>query len=279
MGDYDTADLAEEMVPPEREFVGFAQGVLRAWNPETFENVVDVHGTQLEDLPVASGVEALTYVPGDTVMLTRWKPGRGRGAASYWIGMGGRVVFPAEGQGAAAIAFMTTTLARTIVDELVEELLVSPAGQELAAFVLGQRLHSASVTGSVTSLGTGYGGGGQGPVVSNVSISSARRALVQVSCGITVVAAVGQSSGQGWMSFAVSGASTIIAADFKSENHFQSGSSDQLDGSAIRATSTVLLTAADGLNAGINTFTAQYRRDFGDGTVTIFDRNLTVFAF
>lgn len=129
MGDFDTADLAGAFAAPDREFVGFAQGVLSAWNPETFENVVQVRGSQLENLPVASGVEALTYVPGDVVMLTRWKPGSGRGAASYWIGMGGRVVFPGAGRAEQAVAFLTTSLGRAI-----------------SADVFGDRIDTASVT-------------------------------------------------------------------------------------------------------------------------------------
>lgn len=278
MPNWSSDDLAGVILNADLEQVGKAQGVIRAWNPDTFQNTVRVRGTDLHDLAVsASGVEALTYRPGDVVIVEKWKPRSSKGMATYSIAS--RWVDPGAGRAEQSIAFLRGELANQLIGEIVEQLLTSPEGEELAAFVIGQRQHAGFEAGLVTSLGTSYGGGAQGPSLADVSISESRRALVQVACGVSVVAGVGQSSGQGYMSFAVSGASTIGSADFKSMNHAQSGSADQLDGSGVRATATVLLTADDGLNAGLNTFTAEYRRDSGDGDVSIFNRTLTVTAF
>lgn len=260
MGDYDTADLAGELFPPDREFVGFAQGTLRAWNPETFENVVEVHGTQIEDLPVASGVEALTYAPGNVIMLTRWKPGSGRGAASYWIGMGGRVVFPGEGQGEAAIAFMTTTLAKTIVDELVSALLVSPAGQDLAAFVIGQRIHAA-VAPNAASYNTpsNYTSLPDGPSISDVPVSSSGVALVGVQFRTQMTASPTNTNTM-WMSYQVSGASSVSALD---SNAKVSGIADTDAANITNMQGQEMAwSKLTGLNEGLHTFEPQYRANF-----------------
>lgn len=70
-----------------------AQGVIKSWDVETFANTVTVDGVEFRDLPVASGVEALTYQPGDVVLVEKWFPGGRRGelgVGTAWIR--GRVI-------------------------------------------------------------------------------------------------------------------------------------------------------------------------------------------
>src|SRR5690554_1744139 len=151
-------DLASVIIRPNVEFAGWGQGVVKAWNPDTFENVIQYRGSQHENLPVASGLEALTYQPGDVVMLSRWKPSDG-GGVTLRIGAGGRVIVPGSGAAAAVIASLRTDL-----------------GRQVALGVFGEAIHVDTVNGLV-SIGDQSSGndwidlpGSPGPTVSDVEI-------------------------------------------------------------------------------------------------------------
>src|SRR5690554_7489000 len=118
-------DLASVIIRPDLEFAGWGQGVIEFWDPDTFENRVQYRGSQHENLPVASGVEALTYQPGDVVMLSRWQP-TGGGATTLRSEIGGRVIVPGTGAAQKAIAFMQSSLAKS-----------------LSARVFAERVHSS----------------------------------------------------------------------------------------------------------------------------------------
>lgn len=107
-----------------------------------------------------------------------------------------------------------------------------------------------------------------GPVVSNVYIGPSRSCMVLVSCGII------NNNGSGYMGFAVSGASTIAANGLRTA-YFQNPSGANLE---ITATQVVVLSAADGLNQGFNTFTAKYAKG-GTLNASFDGRTLTVFPF
>lgn len=108
-------DLAS-ILTPSRGAPPYAQGLIKSWDPDTFENVVLVHGRDLQNLPVKSSVEALTYQAGDTVILARW-PGSREGTSSWWID--GRAVIPGTGRGEEAIAFMTTALGSAVARAVI----------------------------------------------------------------------------------------------------------------------------------------------------------------
>ena len=57
----------------------YGQGVIVAWDPNTFANTILWRGTTLTDLPVMSAVDALTYQVGDTVTLIK----AGSGGAAF----------------------------------------------------------------------------------------------------------------------------------------------------------------------------------------------------
>lgn len=254
-------DPAQLHAKPDLEFVGFAQGILRSWDSSTFENTVDVRGGRLTNLPVAAGVEALTYQAGNVVLLSRWKPRSGRGLATYWIGMGGRVIFPGTGAAESTIAFMRGTLVKQIIDDLVAELLVSPAGQDLAAFVIGQRAHAAVVATDQATTSTSFTDlATVGPVVPDVPVSAAGKAIVWVGSHSFATSQTPTSSQFGVMSFEVTGATARAPSN---DRAFTLGYVDVHELSAVDATATtaVLLT---GLSEGLHTFTAKYRSLNGD---------------
>lgn len=260
-----TDDLAGLLVQPRQEFAGLAEGLVKSFNQDTFESVINVGGADLPNLPIASGVEALTYRPGDVVLITKWRPRSSRGIATYRVGMGGRVIQPGSGAATKAVAFMQAQLARQVVDEMVAALLTSPAGVLLAQFVVGQSVTSADVAALQSTTSTSYGNlSTVGPTVSGVEISDAGKALVLVSGNLTAAGGDGAN-----MSFTVSGATTIAAGSTGTLSLVTAGGS--IAGSVTKA---VPLT----LNPGTHTFQAKYRSG-GGGIAAFNQRVLTVIAY
>ena len=109
-----------------------------------------------------------------------------------------------------------------------------------------------------------------GPRVT-VYIGGSRRCLVFLTAGIFVRA------DSGGYTFAVSGASDIPSTDVWGQAAFMNTDSteSQVGGSA---SATVLLTAADGLRSGLNTFTAKYWSSEGNDPIFT-QRRISVLPF
>lgn len=147
------------------------------------------------------------------------------------------------------------------------------------------RAASDATTGTVTSTSvfSDLTGTSVGPTVSNVYIGPSRRCLVflSVGCGST-------DMGYGSAHFQVTGASTIApptGAGNWSQGAFVGSDSATVgdDPTAVSASATriFLLTAANGLNAGLNTFTVKYMGHPDSGVllnndVQFFDRVIVV---
>jgi hypothetical protein len=129
--------------------------------------------------------------------------------------------------------------------------------------VLG--VHSAEVVADAapsTSTFTDKGG----PTVS-VHIGSTRRCRVSLSCEASIAGTIM------WMGFKVAGASSIAAAEWRS---LAIGGADVY----FEGSREVVLTAADGLNAGTNIFTAMYRiGSNGDPVPIVAERQIIVQPF
>jgi hypothetical protein len=170
--------------------------------------------------------------------------------------------------------FMRKSLISGLTNEIVQELLTSPAGIELAQFVNSQVFHFASDTGAGTvssSSWTDLTGASVGPTCSGVEISSERRALIIVSALMTAAA-----NERPHMSFAVSGASSFTPG---------TGFSDQFDlrlrtanqGFDARLSAVIPLGPSELTSAGTHTFTAKYRATIG--TPSFSARTLAVIAY
>jgi hypothetical protein len=137
-----------------------------------------------------------------------------------------------------------------------------PTGNLVELHSLALQLGTASIgTVESTSSGTYTDLATVGPTVT-VTIGNTGKAWVAVNAQMA-----GTAPNGGSMSFAVSGASSVIASDF---NAFFA----QMPGSGaftIQASSLVLLT---GLTPGVNTFTAKYR--VNAGTASFADRTIIV---
>jgi hypothetical protein len=62
-------DLAPLIQPPPSAGLGFRQGRVLAWDPETAHNTIEVAGTVMQDIPILNGAEALLLGVGDIVGL------------------------------------------------------------------------------------------------------------------------------------------------------------------------------------------------------------------
>ncbi|MGH9247987.1 MAG: tail fiber domain-containing protein [Acidimicrobiales bacterium] len=77
-------NLGPLLTPPvEGAGLRFSQGRILSWDPNTFENLIEWKGITLSDLPVAAGVDALSFDIGDVVGMLGWNPTGGAG--SWWI--------------------------------------------------------------------------------------------------------------------------------------------------------------------------------------------------
>ena len=145
-----------------------------------------------------------------------------------------------------------TEAATAIVDRLSIEL-----GERVVSGTVAAAESTASAT--YTDLTT------PGPEV-EVTIGASGKALVIVGCRQV------STTANPVMSYEISGATTVAADDADSfANSLAGGGAISLLASGSR------LSLAEGLNPGLTTFTAKYRR-VGATTITFDQRNITVFA-
>lgn len=136
-------------------------------------------------------------------------------------------------------------------------------------------IDAAGAAAQVTTSSTSYVSLTGGPTLTNIYIGSRRKALVIVSSLIEIAGCVG------YMAFDVSGASTIAANTANVSAAIHADGRDDITATTVTAVS--VLSSGDGLNEGLNTFTAKYA--FGaygtptfPGTLAAFTRRtITVF--
>lgn len=184
---------------------------------------------------------------------------------------GGIVVQGADGQGDVfrvgsdpVELFLRPELVSSLVQDIVEELLTSEAGQELAAFVLSSRVHEDTVDATESTTSTTFTDlGTVGPTVPGVQVTASGKAIVTLSANL-----VSDSTPQ--MSFEVSGASTRVATDDRALIF-------GLGGSPFGVTLSRQITLT-GLNEGEHEIVAKYR-DLNGNTSNFADRTISVIAF
>jgi hypothetical protein len=145
------------------------------------------------------------------------------------------------------------------------------------------QIASALVAASESTASTSYADlATVGPVVT-VYIGSSARCMVTVSSTISSLANAGTATQQwigGNASFAVSGASTIApSSDFYVGGETWYATASAPVGFYLGGSRTTLLTAARGLNPGLNTFTMKYLALSANPGATFFDRTITVIPF
>jgi hypothetical protein len=219
----------------------YRSGVVIAWNPATGANIVNVGGTDLVDLPILNTSEAVLLSPGAVVALISI------GDDARTMAILGRLTIPGTADAASAL-------------------------QALHARSASVNAQESTTSGTYTDLAT------VGPTLEDVLIGQTGRALVTVSALITVDTAKGAgiSTGEGLMSYDISGATAVAANDVvalvMTINRDDTG--DNFSVAASNACSRTSLVT--GLNPGLHVFTAQYKSSGRTPQFTF--RNITVLA-
>lgn len=148
---------------------------------------------------------------------------------------------------------------------------IRTVGSGLAERIASNRvsqLRSVPIGGAFADLATSYG-----PEVT-IYVGSSRRVYVTHSCeiGIGGAGAANLERATAWQAVAVSGASTLAVETAVTDAYFKAGF-----GFDASVTATVLVTSANGLNQGFNTFTCKYKA-IADGSLApqVNNRTLTV---
>lgn len=130
--------------------VGYRQGIVLSWDPETAENTIIVGGTTLVDIPILNTSEALLLTPGSVVGLLTVGPS--------WVILG-RLTIPGTPDAASALGIITDRLVS--VDVTASEVTTSTLFHNLATV---------------------------GPQATGVTVGQSGKALVIVSASLAVSA-------------------------------------------------------------------------------------------
>lgn len=119
-----------------------------------------------------------------------------------------------------------------------------------------------------------------GPTLSNVLIGSGRRFLLTVNCQVQCLCGNTVTPTHdigGWMTVNITGASTIPIVG--TTGAFWRTATNQFGGGMAYVTRSFVLTQANGVNAGLHTFSTQYRANDATFACGFADRNITVIPF
>jgi hypothetical protein len=237
-------DLVPLLKPAPGPAVGFRQGVIVSWNPDTAENTVVVGGSILENLPILNTSEASLLAPGDVVgVLT---------VGATWAILG-RFTYPGTPEAVSSIQSITS------------------------------RIKTAEDATTGTRDSTSWGdltGTDVGPSVT-IRIGSSGRALVLWGAEIGQTAGF-QYKTTPHVGIEVSGATSIPPNEWQSLNLVLETPTAAFVGTAtsriwMQASTQHTFT---GLNPGDTTFTLKYRHDLQDpaGALNFSAREIAVFA-
>jgi hypothetical protein len=238
-------DLAALLVQRQPTGVGFRQGVVLAWNPDTAQNTVDVGGVVLTDVPILNTSESRLLTPGAVVGILT--------AGSSWMILG-RVTVPNTPDAASALAMISQRI--------------------VAASDPAQGTRSSSSFGDLT-------GAAVGPSVTVTISSVGRAALVFWSAGYGEPDDLSwQPRSTAGISVEVSGATSIAASGDYSLGHNMQFPEAPNPGNALTFSSfqNSLMHLFTGLNPGSTNFTMKYRNLAGTTDCRFETREIAVFA-
>ncbi|MCG5464237.1 hypothetical protein MED01_002402 [Micromonospora sp. MED01] len=247
MANYGTDDLTPTLAAQPATGVGYRQGIVQAWNPETAENTIEVGGVLVENLSILNTNEAVQLQPGDVVGILSTG-----GPTASWAILG-RLTIPGTDAAASALRMVSSRIIAARDD------------------AMGTR--DTETYGDLT-------GASPGPSVS-ARISSSGLALVFWSADAGKIA--WRRVATGGTSVAVSGATTIAANPAYSLGQYLEYPVIGDVGAAFVAggLQSAMMHLFTGLNPGVNTFTLKYRHAgafTGEGPVEFTQREIAVFA-
>lgn len=225
--------------------VGFRQGVVVAWNPDTAENQIQVGNTVIDNLPILNTSEASLLVPGDVVGILT--------SGSSWAIMG-RLVIPGTPEAASSIQAITNRI----------QAAADPAGGFRNSSTWGD-LYSPALVGPEVSIRIGASG----------------RALAFWSAEIGQTSNW-QEKNNPHVGVSVSGANTIAPSDTHALNwHWQFPVIGAPGGAVMNSwIQSSVFHLYTGLDPGDTLFTMKYRHDgiTPAGDVKFEAREIVVFA-
>jgi hypothetical protein len=269
---FSTDDIAPLIVPTGTAGTRYGLGEIIAWNPDTFENTILWNGLRLTNVRLLGGTDALSYAPGQTLMLMGIDSS-GDAAFTQWIILG-RLFTPGTDNAEAIVDFMRGSLAR-----------------EISAEVFADRIHpaydGANAQRTSETFGDPTNGAAAGPSVTGIDIVTGS-ALIMISAGIEFSTSNNAANATprvaGVVGVEISGATSIApneevgvsAQSIKS----RSGAAITLVDGIVNATTVTAVYLQTGLNPGLHNFSLKYRKwAAGSDFVNVDQRSLTVIAF
>jgi hypothetical protein len=167
-------DLVPLLLPESGAGLGFRQGVVVEWNPETAENQILIGGTVMQDLPILNTSEAALLAPGAVVGVIT------NGATWFVLG---RITIPNTPEAASALQLVSGRFVTDMVATM-----------------------ESTSSGSYGDLAT------VGPQVT-VRVSASGKLLLILSAATNFNSAAGGTDG-GALSFAVTGETSIVAGTY-----------------------------------------------------------------
>jgi hypothetical protein len=236
-------DLVPLLSPQKSVGLGFRQGRVVFWDPETAENVILVGGALMENLPILNTSEAALLTEDDVVSVLTGGP--------TW-GILGRMTIPGTPEAVSALSSLRT------------------ASNTVTAL---ESVTSLTFTDPVTA---------PGPEVS-IAVGPSGRLLVLISAEISAQSIKNGGNTMdagGTVGFVLSGANTLAASQVRALRisvgvTVNDAATNHNAGVTGAVTKAVLL---EGLNPGTTTVTAKYAR-LGNGVAAnIENRNITALA-
>lgn len=267
-----TADLASILVPQTTGALRYGMGRIIAWDPQTFENIVEWSGIPIPNMLIANPTDALSYAS-DMLVSLIGIDSAGEEGVTQWV-IWGRLVQPGGNAAAIAIDFLRGSLAR-----------------EISAQIFADRIYADSMSAQAEHAGTSFGDpdtlGDPGPTVANVDIASGT-AIVFMSANMKFSSedtATNDNASSGVISYQISGATSrepdLVGAGLGSsiQKYRAGGPVDMIAGVNAAATLTKI-TVETGLNPGLHTFQMKYQKWPADATepMTCANRSLVVIA-
>lgn len=211
---------------------GFRQGVVVSWDPDTAENVIDVGGSLMTNLPCLNTSEASLLAEGDVVGVMTF--------GATWAILG-RFIYPGTAQAVSSIQSITNRI---------------QAAEDIA---VGMR--NSTSYGDLTGVDVG-------PSVT-IRIGSSGRALVFWAAEIGQITTVAGALKYSYkitphVGVQVSGANTIAPSDWNALNYnleFPAPASGDTEAVADFWAQAGTHHLFSGLNSGLTTFTLKYRHD------------------
>jgi hypothetical protein len=247
-----TADLASILVPQTTGVLRYGMGRIIAWDPQTFENVVEWSGIPIPNMLIANPTDALSY-DSDMLVSLIGIDSAGEEGVTQWV-IWGRLIQPGGGAAELAVDFLRGALAR-----------------EISAEIFADRIYADSISTFADHASTTFGDpdtlGDPGPTVTGVNIASGT-AIVFMSANMKFSSEDTASSdyaSSGVISYQISGA-TSKAPDPNTaglgsnvQKYRSDGPVDAVAGVNAAATLTKVVVET-GLNPGLHTFQMKYQK-------------------